>query len=115
MGQDLFYPPNVGGWAGGRSWLGSRTIIARGNFAEALIQGKLWHPVRPPKFDALTEKHNPSGSVEEQIAWFARLLLGQASESLVNELLAATTKAPPEKRLQAAIALLLAHPQSQLG
>ena len=21
MGQDLFYPPNVGGWPGGRAWL----------------------------------------------------------------------------------------------
>ncbi len=35
MGQDLFYPPNVGGWNEGRSWLSSRTIVARSNFASA--------------------------------------------------------------------------------
>lgn len=115
MGQDLFYPPNVGGWNEGRSWLASRNIIARANFAEALVQGQLWHPAKPPRFEALAEKHNPSVGIEEQIAWFARVLLGEAPDSLVNELLAAAMKAPPEKRLEPAIALLLAHPQSQLG
>ena len=29
MGQDLFNPPNVGGWPGGRSWLSARSLIAR--------------------------------------------------------------------------------------
>ena len=39
LGQDLFYPPNVGGWPGGRAWLSSRTLIGRANFAEAVVQG----------------------------------------------------------------------------
>ena len=29
MGQDLFYPPNVGGWAGGRGWLEPRALVRR--------------------------------------------------------------------------------------
>ena len=29
LGQDLFYPPNVGGWPGGRSWLTGRSLIGR--------------------------------------------------------------------------------------
>ena len=33
LGQDLFYPPNVGGWLGGRSWLSSRSLVGRANFA----------------------------------------------------------------------------------
>lgn len=41
MGQDLFYPPNVGGWNGGRAWLSPRTLIARTNYATALSQGQL--------------------------------------------------------------------------
>src|SRR5206468_1592225 len=40
IGQDLFYPPNVGGWPGGRSWLSSRGLIARANFARALLTGR---------------------------------------------------------------------------
>ena len=44
MGQDLFYPPNVGGWAGGRAWLSAREAIARINFAHALAAGELTVP-----------------------------------------------------------------------
>src|SRR5262249_30276378 len=32
LGQDLFYPPNVGGWPGGRSWLSTRAIVGRANY-----------------------------------------------------------------------------------
>ncbi|MCI0705497.1 MAG: DUF1800 domain-containing protein, partial [Planctomycetia bacterium] len=35
MGQDLFDPPNVGGWPGGRTWITSRALIARANYAAA--------------------------------------------------------------------------------
>ena len=37
LGQDLFYPPNVGGWPGGRSWITTRSAIGRANFAAALV------------------------------------------------------------------------------
>jgi uncharacterized protein (DUF1800 family) len=39
MGQDLFEPPNVGGWPGGRGWIHTRSLIARSNFVAALIRG----------------------------------------------------------------------------
>src|SRR5262249_56647790 len=29
LGQDLFYPPNVGGWPGGRPWLTTRSLLGR--------------------------------------------------------------------------------------
>src|SRR5262249_21366180 len=29
LGQDLFYPPDVGGWPGGRSWISTRSAIGR--------------------------------------------------------------------------------------
>jgi uncharacterized protein (DUF1800 family) len=40
LGQDLFEPPNVGGWPGGRSWLNARSLVARANFAAALVEGR---------------------------------------------------------------------------
>ncbi len=33
MGQQLFEPPNVKGWDGGRSWISTSTLFARYNFA----------------------------------------------------------------------------------
>ena len=38
MGQDLFYPPNVRGWLEGRSWINTRTLLARVNFASTLAE-----------------------------------------------------------------------------
>jgi uncharacterized protein (DUF1800 family) len=43
MGQQLFAPPNVKGWPGGRSWLNTSTVLERDNFAEALALGSLWN------------------------------------------------------------------------
>jgi hypothetical protein len=32
LGQSLFNPPNVAGWAGGRTWITPATLLQRGNF-----------------------------------------------------------------------------------
>ena len=56
LGQDLFYPPNVGGWNGGRNWLTSRTIVGRSNFAAALIAGELRSPPTIPTVAKLADK-----------------------------------------------------------
>jgi|SRR5579883_1848507 len=42
MGQQLFAPPNVKGWPGGRVWLNTSTLLERANFAGALALGSLW-------------------------------------------------------------------------
>jgi uncharacterized protein (DUF1800 family) len=44
MGQQLFAPPNVKGWPGGRAWLNTSTMLARDNFCQALAVGALWTP-----------------------------------------------------------------------
>ncbi len=72
LGQNLFYPPNVGGWPGGRSWITTRAAIGRANFAAAVVDGA--HVGLGTSFDpiALAARHgqgrNPS--------FFAQLLLG---------------------------------------
>ncbi len=37
LGQRLFYPPNVAGWAGGQTWINPATLLIRGNFAYGLL------------------------------------------------------------------------------
>ncbi len=37
MGQLLFEPPNVGGWPLGANWFSTTTMLARANFASALV------------------------------------------------------------------------------
>jgi uncharacterized protein (DUF1800 family) len=36
MGQELFEPPNVGGWPPGAAWFSTGTMLARTNFAATL-------------------------------------------------------------------------------
>jgi uncharacterized protein (DUF1800 family) len=56
MGQDLFYPPNVFGWPGGRNWLNSRALVARINFAAALVGGTVRYPAAPANVLELVER-----------------------------------------------------------
>ncbi len=39
MGQDLFQPPNVKGWDGGRTWVNSATLFTRYDFSGLLLSG----------------------------------------------------------------------------
>src|SRR5205823_4358959 len=57
MGQDLFDPPNVGGWPGGRAWLHTRGIVARTNYAAALISGRNVGRTSPYDPAALPKKY----------------------------------------------------------
>ena len=37
MGQRLFWPPTVAGWAGGKSWITPALLMERGNFARSVL------------------------------------------------------------------------------
>jgi hypothetical protein len=39
MGQELFQPPNVKGWDGGRAWISTNTLFARYNAMSGVIRG----------------------------------------------------------------------------
>ncbi|MCO8123299.1 DUF1800 domain-containing protein [Stieleria sp. TO1_6] len=75
LGQDLFYPPNVFGWPGGRLWLTTRTMIGRANYVSALCQGELHRPNKPPKIQALATKHGFS-TPTKRTKFASMLLLG---------------------------------------
>jgi uncharacterized protein (DUF1800 family) len=39
LGQNLYRPPTVKGWIGGRHWINSATLVGRHNLAAALLRG----------------------------------------------------------------------------
>jgi uncharacterized protein (DUF1800 family) len=52
QGQELFYPPNVRGWVGGRNWVTTTTLLARANWSNDVVWG---NPNRGmPGYDLLT-------------------------------------------------------------
>ncbi len=115
LGQDLFYPPNVGGWNEGRTWLSSRTIVARANFAAALAAGELWQPIRKPALEQLPARRGATGSWRESASWFTQLLWGLESPSAAADVVAAVEENRTEHPLSQVVALLLARPESQVA
>jgi hypothetical protein len=117
-GQDLFEPPNVGGWPGGRSWLTTQSIIARANFAAALIEGKL--SARPATFDglALARRHGRGGDWEDVFTFYAELLTGAPPEADWRKRLRVALGGQAtldRETVGLAIALILASPEVQLA
>lgn len=116
-GQSLFFPPNVGGWPGGRSWLTGRAVVARANYAAALTAGDLFVEVRPLDLDRLAARHGRGRGTSTTIAWFGELLTGRPAEPAVADALWTASQRPGASavpRLNTAVALLLARPEAQL-
>jgi Protein of unknown function (DUF1800). len=63
LGQVPFYPPNVKGWDGGKSWINTGTLTYRYLIARALISGVKPEQVGLPKFPPKTTSPNwdPAG------------------------------------------------------
>jgi uncharacterized protein (DUF1800 family) len=117
MGQELFFPPNVGGWPGGRGWLTGRGVVARANFAAALTAGELDVEVRPIDLDQLASRHGQRRETSATIAWFGELLTGRPAEPAVADALRKASQRPGTSavpRLNTAVAMLLARPEAQL-
>jgi uncharacterized protein (DUF1800 family) len=108
IGQDLFEPPNVGGWPGGRAWIHTRGLVARANYAAALVDGA--NAGRPSPYDptALPRKYGFGADTDSVLTFHHRLLFG--------------TDPTPEARQRSAGAaggkaftILLSSPQAQLA
>lgn len=118
LGQDLFYPPNVGGWKGGRHWLSAQTMIGRANFATALVNGKLSHQATPMDALGLAKKHDRGDTLEGVVSFYADLLLGGPPSSRWLERLQSALGTNPALSPDLArriVILILSSPEAQLS
>jgi len=127
MGQNIFLPPSVKGWEGGRSWINTSTLFVRQNILAFLIAGK-----KPQGYDATadTQKYDPkklltdlgsqSGVVQhpaDVADYLLRLTLGHAPESAKAQLVAflnAGGTSVSDDRLVGTLLLITAMPEYQL-
>jgi uncharacterized protein (DUF1800 family) len=117
LGQDLFHPPNVGGWPGGRDWLSTRGAVGRSNYAAALVDGE---PVGRLALDplALARRHGRAADLETAIRFHAELLLGSPPAPAWRERLLAALGPNPSltaPTLRRAVHLILASAEAQLA
>lgn len=75
LGQMLFNPPNVAGWAGGKAWIDNATLILRLNLVNHLFQATDLEITEKPEFEALRNQ-----------ATTKRLAVDFNIKSIVNQL-----------------------------
>ena len=83
LGQNLYNPPTVKGWEGGRRWINTATVIGRNRLASALIGDETEEYGKKLDPAAVAKKHGHSrpeeagrfiidlflqGDVEEKVA-----------------------------------------------
>ena len=84
MGQLPFYPPNVKGWPGGRSWINASSILARANLVnDILFNSKTKYAAG--NFGAAAKQQLEDG--ENVIARFAEHLLATKLDDEKNKVL----------------------------
>ncbi len=127
MGQNVFFPPNVKGWDGGRSWINTSTLFIRQNVLVYLLTGRKpdmyeWQAIDIP-FDAthlLEHLRQPDGSVDmaSGIEYLMRFTLGQSPAPLRLQEVMAFAKSRGERldnnRIIAVLLLTTAMPEYQL-
>lgn len=113
MGQELFNPPNVGGWPGGEDWISSATVLERVNFANGVATANrevfLYDPL------ALVAQGG-AATPEAEVDLLASLLRGQLPrwERAVLMNFASTVSVSREQRLRDITYLLVASSGHQL-
>jgi len=115
MGLPLFYPPNVGGWPGGRDWLSSHYVVARANFAAALAEGQL---NTMPDVSGLTQRHTARTGLSESLEFLNQLILGGRLSKMTRERIETAVRereGTDTDRMRWALAVLLALPEAQVA
>ena len=84
-GQGLFFPPNVKGWDGGRTWINSSAILGRANLVAQLIGDE--------------KTHFGGGRLDEYLARIGMNTPEQAVDLLIDTQLAVPLPAPSRERL----------------
>lgn len=108
MGQDVFDPPNVGGWPAGRKWVHSRSLIARANYAAALVTGP--DSGRTAAYDpaGAAKAHGFGEKPADRLTYHHRLLFG-------TDPAADTRKRLEPLEPARMVTALLSSPEAQLG
>jgi len=129
MGQQLFEPPSVAGWAGGRSWINTSTLFVRQNILTFLLTGKA-----PSGYDPLaeTERYDPTLLLDDLVqaqpgadrdakqvaAYLARFTLGPNASPertrVLDDFVESTGSRVTPDTVTGILALITAMPEYQL-
>jgi len=114
LGQDVFEPPTVKGWEGGRLWINSATLLQRANFAAGITSGTRFGEIADPEITATRHGLNtPTDIVRHYIdLLLARDISSESEQQLTDYLRDAT--GPRGRRIRGLIHLIMCLPEYQL-
>jgi uncharacterized protein (DUF1800 family) len=118
LGQDLFYPPNVGGWSGGRAWISAGSMIGRANYAAALAGGGLHADRKPLDALGMARRHGRGGDLDSLLTFYGELLRGVPPDPAWRDRLRTALgprQVPSPAAARRAVALMLVSPETQLA
>jgi uncharacterized protein (DUF1800 family) len=113
QGQDLFHPPNVKGWDGGKTWLDSTAFLARCNWCNDVIWGNA--AVGLPPYDPLGWARRHGMAAEKATAAFLDLLLQGDCDDQARELIVRVGRDGSADGLRKALQLIVHCPEYQLA
>src|SRR5262249_53736153 len=109
QGQELFAPPNVRGWVGGRTWLNSTTLLQRGKWCNALVWGNA--ELGMPPYDAAAWARDNGLTPDRAAQALAELLLDGALNAEDRALVQRAGAEGGPEGLRRALQLLLHCPE----
>jgi uncharacterized protein (DUF1800 family) len=116
LGQNLYQPPTVNGWEGGRYWLNAATVVGRSNLALALVRGSKPYGDKLNPWE-LAQKHGqtaPGSAVKFLVDLF---LQGDVPKDVWDPILQSTPAADADRPrwLRQTTHLIVTLPEFQLA
>ncbi|WP_442506430.1 DUF1800 domain-containing protein [Novipirellula sp. SH528] len=116
IGQGLFYPPNVKGWDGGRTWINSSTLLGRANLVADILENDA------TRFDGKSLSEYLRGqdvrTTDQAIEHFEHCLLAVRLDDTTKAQLrdtAASHRGDEERRMRSLLHAMTSLPICQLG
>jgi uncharacterized protein (DUF1800 family) len=113
QGQDLFHPPNVKGWDGGRTWLNSTTVLERGNWGNDVVWGNADFGLKP--YDPLAWAKRHEVAPEKAAEALLDLLLQGDVGAKARDAIRRAGRGGDADGLRKALQLILHCPEYQLA
>ena len=113
LGQDVFEPPSVKGWEGGRQWISSTTLLKRTGFATELMQGDGLGSIAafPDQLVALVENPAKFSAAAVELL-LARDLNPDTAASLTDTV--QQNNQSPDEQIRGLVHLIMTLPEYQL-
>lgn len=116
LGQGLFYPPNVKGWEGGRTWINSSTLLGRANGIGRFLRDETTRFGGGPLSEYFTrlDADTPAAIVDRLIELALAVPIPADVRARLIELVS-NGKGDQSERIARAIHAMSALPEFQLG